>query len=157
MTEELDPTGGGVDTSKIVTVVAGVTALVTVVLNWLRGRREGQEKAEAVMIERYKQMVADLVKAGDSAKAEYAKAFEAAKVEYAKAADLLKSEHTTYKVETTKQIAELNDKVAVLVSQVHYLQLYLAQNGVKTPPKWDRRSDSALFLNLDDETKESKP
>ena len=46
--------------------------------------------------------------------------------------------------------------MAVLVSQVHFLQLYLAQNGIKTPPKWDRRSDSALFLNLDDEAKESK-
>ena len=73
MSEELDPTGGGIDGTKIVTVMAGLTALVTVVLNWLRGRREGREKAEATMLERYKIMVADMGRSADVAKADAAK------------------------------------------------------------------------------------
>ena len=109
------------------------------------------------MLERYKVMVADMAKAADATKVETAKAADAAKAEAAKAADEVKAEHATYRTETTRQIADLNDKVAVLVSQVHYLQLYLAQSGVKAPPKWDRSNDSALFIDLDEEAKESKP
>ena len=142
VTDELDPTGGGVDTTKIVTVVAGLTALVTVVLNWFRGRSEREEKAEAVMIERYKVMLADADKAADVAKAEHTRECDAAK-----------AEHNAFKAETGRQIDDLRGKVADLVSQVHYLQLYLAQSGVKMPPKWDRRSDP--FLSLDD-AKESE-
>lgn len=153
MTEELDPTGAGVDTTKIVTVVAGVTALVTVVLNWFRGRREGQEKAEATMIERYKVMLADADKAADAAKAEHARESDAAKAEHAKAAETAKAEHAALKAATDRQIDDLRGKVADLVSQVHHLQLYLAQSGVKMPPKWSRRSDP--FLSLDD-AKESE-
>ena len=142
MTDELDPTGGGVDTTKIVTVVAGVTALVTVVLNWFRGRSEREEKAEATMIERYKVMLADADKAADAAKAEHARE-----------SDVVKAEHNAFKADTARQIEDLRGKVADLVSQVHRLQLYIAQSGVKMPPKYDRRSDP--FLSLDD-AKESE-
>ena len=144
MSDELDPTGGGVDSTKIVTLVAGITALVTVVLNWLRGRREGQEKAEELMLERYKVMVADMGKAADAAKLESAKAAAAASAEFA-----------AYRADTTHQLADLREKVAELVSQVHYFQLYLAQSGVKPPPRWDRRSDPSLYLD-DDAPKEIK-
>ena len=155
MSDELDPTGGGVDSTKIVTLVAGITALVTVVLNWLRGRREGQEKAEALMLERYRVMVADMGKAADAAKLEAAKAADAAKAESAKCADAAKAEYAAYRADTTRQIADLRERVAELVSQVHYFQLYLAQSGVKMPPKWDRRSDPSFCLD-DDAPKESK-
>ena len=144
MSDELDPTGGGVDSTKIVTLVAGITALVTVVLNWLRGRREGQEKAEELMLERYKIMVADMGRAADSAKAESAKAADAAKAEFA-----------AYRVDTNRQLSDLREKIAELVSQVHYFQMYLAQSGVKMPPKWDRRSDPSLYL--DDEAPKESP
>ena len=122
-----DADGAVADPTKVAAVLAGVGGLATIVFNWLRGRRDSQEKTEMTMVEQYKTLVADLNKAAEAAKAE----------------------HSAYKADTGRQIQDLRDQVAELISQVHHLRLYLAQNGIKMPPKWDPDDDSALFRSLD--------
>ena len=117
----------GIDSTKLATLLAAVGAAVGMILNWFRTRREDKEKADVNLVEQYKVMLADMTKASDAAKAE----------------------HAAYKADTERQLIDLRNRLAEVVSQVHYLRLYLAQNGIKMPPKWNPDDDSALFRSLD--------